>query len=92
MQTVERLSITLPIEMARMIRAKVETGQYATHSEVIRDAIRLWQEKEELHRMRLERVRAAIREAEDDPRPSLSEEEADAAIEAMLAEGAAEVR
>ena len=30
MQNVERLSITLPTEMARLIRAKVEQGGYAS--------------------------------------------------------------
>jgi antitoxin ParD1/3/4 len=75
MQPIERLSITLPAEMARMIRARVEDGAYATTSEVIRDALRLWQEREELHRMRGERARAVLREAVDDPRPSVAFEE-----------------
>jgi antitoxin ParD1/3/4 len=77
MHTVERLSITLPAEMARMIRAKVAAGQYATNSEVIREALRLWQEKEERHQARLAVVRTKIQESLDDPRPSLTEEEVD---------------
>jgi antitoxin ParD1/3/4 len=86
MQTVERLSITLPVEMARMIRAKVEAGQYATHSEVIRDALRLWQEKEELHQTRLARIRAMLQEAMDDPRPSVPFDEVMRELEARAAE------
>jgi antitoxin ParD1/3/4 len=34
------MSITLPHEMAAMVRAKVESGEYATESEVIRDGLR----------------------------------------------------
>lgn len=37
----EKLSITLPHEMAAMVRGKVEAGAYASNSEVIREALRL---------------------------------------------------
>ena len=37
------MSITLPHEMAAMVRAKVESGEYATESEVIRDGLRILQ-------------------------------------------------
>ncbi len=40
-----RLSISLPEDMAQMIRKQVEGGAYASNSEVIRDALRLWQEQ-----------------------------------------------
>ena len=46
MQTAEKLSITLPAEMVRVIRAKVEAGAYASNSEVIREAMRGWLERE----------------------------------------------
>lgn len=46
MQTAEKLSITLPSEMVRIIRAKVESGNYASNSEVIREAMRGWMERE----------------------------------------------
>lgn len=72
MQNVERLSITLPVEMARMIRDRVEAGRYASNSEVIREAMRVWHEKEQLHAERLAAIRAKIAEAEADPRPSLA--------------------
>lgn len=72
MQNVERLSITLPVEMARMIRERVEAGRYASNSEVIRDAMRVWQEKEQLHAERLAAVRAKVADADSDPRPSIA--------------------
>jgi antitoxin ParD1/3/4 len=78
MQNVERLSITLPTEMVRLIRAKVEEGGYASNSEVIREAMRAWAAREQLHAERLQQLRARIAEADADPRPSLSEDELDA--------------
>lgn len=40
MRTTKSLSITLPHDMAEMVRTKVSSGQYATESEVIRDGLR----------------------------------------------------
>lgn len=77
MQNVERLSITLPVEMARMIRAKVEEGGYASNSEVIREAMRAWAAQEEIRAGRHAGIRAKIAEADADPRPSLTEDEVD---------------
>lgn len=41
MRTTQSLSITLPHDMAEMVRAKVSSGEYATESEVIRDGLRV---------------------------------------------------
>lgn len=40
MRTTQQLSITLPNDMANVVKAKVQTGEYATESEVIRDGLR----------------------------------------------------
>jgi antitoxin ParD1/3/4 len=40
MRTTRSLSVTLPVDMADMVKAKVASGQYATESEVIRDGLR----------------------------------------------------
>ena len=40
MQSAEKLSITLPPEMASFIRQKVESGLYGSNSEIIREAMR----------------------------------------------------
>lgn len=40
MRTTQQFSITLPNEMADIIKAKVAAGEYATESEVIRDGLR----------------------------------------------------
>lgn len=59
MQT-EKLSISLPVDMARMIRRQVENGAYASNSEVIRDALRIWQQREQERVQRLDSVRASL--------------------------------
>ncbi len=43
MRTTQQFSITLPHEMAQLVRAKVESGEYASESEVIRDGLRALQ-------------------------------------------------
>lgn len=40
MRTTQQLSITLPKEMANAVKAKVQAGEYASESEVIRDGLR----------------------------------------------------
>jgi antitoxin ParD1/3/4 len=40
MRTTQQFSITLPNEMADVVRQKVSIGEYATESEVIRDGLR----------------------------------------------------
>jgi putative addiction module CopG family antidote len=40
MRTTQQFSITLPHELAEMVRAKVESGEYASESEVLRDGLR----------------------------------------------------
>ncbi len=40
MRTTQQFSITLPNEMANVVKSKVEAGEYATESEVIRDGLR----------------------------------------------------
>lgn len=40
MRSTQQMSITLPLEMAALVKAKVAAGEYATESEVIRDGLR----------------------------------------------------
>ena len=40
MRTTQQFSITLPKEMAELVRGKVASGDYATESEVVRDGLR----------------------------------------------------
>ena len=46
MRTTRQLSITLPIEMADALRERVQAGEYASESEVIREGLRALGERE----------------------------------------------
>ncbi|TCK32658.1 putative addiction module CopG family antidote [Paraburkholderia sp. BL8N3] len=46
MRTTQQLSITLPNEMAEFVREKVARGDYASDSEVLRDALRALRERD----------------------------------------------
>jgi antitoxin ParD1/3/4 len=45
-QNFEKFSVTLPGEMARVIHERVNSGNYGSVSEVIRDAMRAWLQRE----------------------------------------------
>ena len=84
MQTAEKISITLPPEMLREIRAAVAAGDYASTSEALRDAVRGWQRRRSEDAERLAALRARVRQSLDDPRPSLTEAEVMARVGALL--------
>lgn len=42
MSELERMTITMPADMAAVIKAAVDGGDYASTSEVIREAMREW--------------------------------------------------
>jgi antitoxin ParD1/3/4 len=60
MTTIERLTITLPADMAGMVRGAVAGGDYASTSEVIREALRDWKMKRELQVRRFAELKAEI--------------------------------
>lgn len=60
MSTIERLTITVPSEMAATIRSAVEGGDYASTSEVVREALRDWKSKRTLQFRELEALQAEI--------------------------------
>lgn len=47
MRTTRQISITLPVEMAAMVKNKVAGGAYASESEVIREGLRALAERDE---------------------------------------------
>jgi antitoxin ParD1/3/4 len=57
MAEIERLSIALPTPMADAVRRAVDAGEYASASEVIRDALRLWESRRDLRERDLEIAR-----------------------------------
>lgn len=57
---VERISITLPPDMLADIKKKVQSGSYGSTSEVIREAMRLLQRKDEEYKARLSLIRKRL--------------------------------
>jgi antitoxin ParD1/3/4 len=57
MPDVHKVSIALTGEQIGALKAAVETGEYATTSEIVREAIRDWQFKRELRQEDLRRLR-----------------------------------
>ena len=72
MATVEKISIALPPEMVTIVRQAVETGEYASSSEVMRDALRDWTHKRSLRQQGVAELRQLWQEARRDRSPGLS--------------------
>ena len=60
MAEIERLTITLPAEMAAVIRSAVDSGDYASTSEVMREAVRDWKTKRAVQLHELAALKADI--------------------------------
>ena len=65
----EKISITLPPDMLSSIKERVEAGHYASTSEVIREAMRLWQKQEEEHRERITSIRKRLKHSAKSGKP-----------------------
>ncbi len=48
MSGIERMTITMPADMAALVKAAVATGDYASTSEVVREALREWKTRRAL--------------------------------------------
>jgi antitoxin ParD1/3/4 len=57
---IERLTITLPADMAAVVKGAVAEGDYASASEVVREALRDWKRKRALQIEELAALRADI--------------------------------
>jgi antitoxin ParD1/3/4 len=69
MTTAEKISIALPSEMVAVVRGAVATGEYASSSEVVRDALRDWTHKRSLRQQGVVELRQVWQEALRDKRP-----------------------
>jgi len=65
---VERLTIALSAELASLVRSAVEAGDYASSSEVVRDALRDWKRKRSLQDLELDAMRAEVEKGLEDMR------------------------
>ena len=60
MAKIERLTITLPSNMASVVKGAVEGGDYASNSEVVREALRDWKMKRALQLQELAALKSDI--------------------------------
>jgi antitoxin ParD1/3/4 len=60
MAEIERLTITLPADMAATVKGAVEDGDYASTSEVVREALRDWKTKHAVQLQELAALKADI--------------------------------
>jgi antitoxin ParD1/3/4 len=60
MAAIERLTITLPSDMAAVVKGAVEGGDYASSSEVVREALRDWKMKRSLQLQELAALKTDI--------------------------------
>ncbi|MFZ3484876.1 type II toxin-antitoxin system ParD family antitoxin [Sphingomonas sp. 3-13AW] len=60
MSAIERMTITMPAEMAATLRQTVAGGEYASTSEVVREALREWTRARDIERRDLVSLREAI--------------------------------
>lgn len=56
------MTISLSPQQAIRIQQAVETGAYASNSEVMRDALRLWEQREEIRSLELGKLKRAYDE------------------------------
>jgi antitoxin ParD1/3/4 len=57
MANVEKLSIALTPEMARLVRGAVESGEYASNSDVVLEGLREWEKRRALRQDDVEELR-----------------------------------
>lgn len=56
------LTISLSPEQLAKLGEAVESGAYASNSEIIQDALRLWEQREELRQLELTHLKNAYKE------------------------------
>jgi antitoxin ParD1/3/4 len=54
---IEKVSVALTSEQINLLRAAVDSGEYATTSEIVREAVRDWQAKRQLRQGDIKRLR-----------------------------------
>ncbi len=81
MATAEKISIALPPEMVALLRQAVDTGEYASSSEVVRDALRDWTHKRRQREQGVAELRQVWQSALRDVSPGVSADEVIARLE-----------
>jgi len=81
------MNVSLTPELGRWIQERVQSGLYTSASEVVREALRLLREHEELRQARREELRRLVHEGIADADAGRVEEATDAFFDGVLKEG-----
>ena len=84
MSEIERMTITVPAKMAAALKAVVAEGEYASTSEVVREALRDWSKARDVERRELKALREMIRVG-DESGPSVPADEVYAELRELVA-------
>ncbi len=64
------MNISLTPQLEKLVKSKVESGLYGSASEVMREALRLLEERDRRHTLRVEELRAEIKKGLDSGKPT----------------------
>jgi len=59
------MNVSLTPELEELVRAKVSSGRYLSASEVVREALRLLEDKDKIRQIRLDELREDIQKGLD---------------------------
>jgi antitoxin ParD1/3/4 len=85
MSKLERITVTLSSEMATALRDRVAEGEYATASEIVREALREWSRRRDREQRDLHALRDLIREG-DESGPGIPAEKVFTELRQLIAE------
>ena len=88
MSSAEDNTITLLPETMRLIQEAVEAGEFNSTGDALQDAVEVWQRRRLENAERLAAMRERIQRSLDDPRPSLTQAEAEAEMKRFMNERA----
>lgn len=57
MSNVEKVSVSLSHELLDAVHEAVDSGEYGSASEVVREALREWKQRQSLRKLEIERLR-----------------------------------
>jgi len=60
------MNVSLTPELEQVIDLKVQSGKYSSASEVVREGLRLLQQRDDIHEAKLNALRAEIQKGTDD--------------------------
>lgn len=58
-QPMRTLTVSLTSQQAARLQSAIDDGGYASNSEIVRDALRLWEQREELRSLEMEYLKRA---------------------------------